>query len=144
MNLYTTHSSNYKWNAQYNLEGRTHYVDDSTLKFHKSRILYSVATDGGLLFGLVESYSVDMNNTQRAFRPVIFDIDGNVLERPKLEAGFKTSKQARDAMWNAINSMDAVTITNEAIDRFEKNAKREADYMRETLQGVINAGKVAA
>lgn len=34
--------------------------------------------------------------------------------------------------------------TNEAIDRFERNAKREADYMRETLQGVINSGKVAA
>ncbi len=37
MNLYRSESNNPKWNAQSNLSGRTHYVDEDTLRWHKSR-----------------------------------------------------------------------------------------------------------
>ena len=144
MNLYRNESSNPKWNAQRNLEGRTHYVDDDTLRFHHARILTTAVTDGGLLFALVESYAADMNNTTRLFRPVIFDIDGNVIERNSLDEGFKTSKHATNAMWELLNNIDAVAVTNEAIERFQDNAAHEVAGMRRELQAVIDSGKVAA
>lgn len=133
MNLYQDKSCYPKNNAQYNLEGRTHYVDDDTLRFHKSRILSTYITDGGLIFALVESYAVDMHNTQRAFRPVIFDIFGNVIERPKLEDGFKTSKKATEAMWDALNNIDAISITENGITQYQDQVNREIQYLREDM-----------
>jgi hypothetical protein len=117
MNLYRNESSYPKVNAQRNLQGRTHYVDDDTLRFHKSRVLSARCTDGGLLFAIVTSDAADMNNTRRVYRYVIFDVFGTVLDRPNLEDGFKSSARAEKAMWAAINAMDAAAITTAAIER---------------------------
>jgi len=38
MKLFTRESGDPKTNAQRNLMGRTHYVDDATLRFHASRV----------------------------------------------------------------------------------------------------------
>ena len=136
MQLYRNESSDPKYNAQRNLEGRTHYVDDDTLRFHKSRVLRTVITDGGLLLAIIESYAVDMDNTSRAFRPVIFDLFGTVIERPKLEDGFKTHKQALDAMWDALNGVDAVKITLDGLDRATRNHNAEMASIRHDLERV--------
>jgi len=134
MQKYQNHSSNPKWDAQRNLEGRTHYVDDDTLKYHKSRILNTRVTDNGLLFAIIESYAVDHNNSTRAFRPVIFDIFGNVIDRPKLEDGYKTSNKAISAMWDTLNDIDAIEVTRKGIEQAEKCHAREMDYIRDMLQ----------
>lgn len=131
MKLYTEHSSNPKYNAQYNLEGRTHYVDDDTLKFHKSRIISTHIVDDGLLFVLIESYQVDYEGTSRAFRPVVFDVFGGVVERPILEAGYKTSKQACTAMWDILDRIDTIQITEDGISRQLKQKECEIQYLRE-------------
>lgn len=131
MNLYRTESSNAKWNAQRNLSGRTHYVDDDTLRYHKSRILGTWMTDNGLLFALVESCSLDMNNTKRGFRPVIFDIFGTVInDRAKLEDCFTTRKAAEHAMWVELSKIDAKAHTLKAIDEQEYSHKQECQNMR--------------
>lgn len=114
MNLFREESSNPKYNAQRNLEGRTHYVDDSTLKFHKSRILETHITDNGLLFALIESVALDMGNTQRVYRPVIFDVFGTVLWRVKLKDSYGTRKAAEKAMWADLNAIDAKEHTYKA------------------------------
>jgi hypothetical protein len=57
-----------------NLCGRTHYVDQDTLRWHKSKIISSHVVDGGLLFAIVTSDALDMQNTKRGFRYVIFDV----------------------------------------------------------------------
>ena len=142
--LYRNESSDSKYNAQRNLEGRTHYADDDSLRFHKSRINTSVITDGGLLFAIVESYAVDMRNTSRLFRPVIFDISGHVISRCKLEDGFKTSKQAIKAMWDELNSIDAATVTTDCISRYIAESERQAKYMRDDLQSVIDSNQTKA
>jgi hypothetical protein len=136
MQLYRNESSDPKYNAQRNLEGRTHYVDDDTLKFHKSRILRTVITDGGLLLAIIESYAVDMHNTSRAFRPVIFDLFGTVIECPKLEDGFKTHKQALDAMWDILNDLDAVKVTMDGLDTATRNHNAEIANIRRDLEKV--------
>ena len=77
--LYRNESMDPKANAQRNLRGRTHYVDDDTLRFHKARILSARVAANGLLFAIIESMSLDWDGTKRGFRGVIFDIFGNVV-----------------------------------------------------------------
>ena len=141
MNLYRLESSNDKINAQRNLEGRTHYVDDSTLRFHKSRVISTHITDGGLLFSLVESVAMDMHNTQRGFRFVIFDVFGSVVSRCDIDDCHSTSDKARKAMWEALQSMDAKAITLAAIDEQAKAHAREMECLRAK---VIAIGEKAA
>lgn len=57
-----------KANAQLNLSGRTHYVDEGTLRHFASRINSSRETDFGLVFALVESVSGDYQHSTRGFR----------------------------------------------------------------------------
>ena len=70
-----------KQNAQQNLRGKTHYVDDETLRYHHARILGARAICDGLFFKIIESVSLDMRNTRRSFRVVVFDLFGAVVER---------------------------------------------------------------
>jgi hypothetical protein len=65
MQMYRNQASDPKSNAQRNLAGRTHYVDDDTLRFHKSRVISARHVDQGLLFAIVTSDALDMNNTRR-------------------------------------------------------------------------------
>lgn len=75
--------SNAKYDAQLNLEGRTHYVDDDSLRFHHAKVLETRVHYNGLLFSLIESTGLDMHNTKRGFRYVIFDLFGNVITSPR-------------------------------------------------------------
>lgn len=133
INLYTDQYSDPKTNAQRNLSGRTHYVDDNTLRYHKSRILETYITDGGLLFAIIESCSSDFENRSRVFRPVIFDVFGNVVDRPQLSDGYKTRKQAVSAMWDSLNALDAIKLTEAAIERYMSNCAREVEYLRDGI-----------
>ncbi|KAH2035914.1 hypothetical protein KXW51_006159, partial [Aspergillus fumigatus] len=74
--LFRTESHDPKTNAQRNLCGRTHYVDDDNLRFHKSRVISARVVDNGLLFAIVTSDALDFENRKRGFRYVIFDVFG--------------------------------------------------------------------
>ena len=139
---YTEKSCCPKYDAQQNLMGRTHYVDDDTLRWHKSRILETYYTDGGLLFALIESVAMDMHNTQRGFRYVIFDICGNVISRAKLEDAHKTKKQAIGAMWTDLNEIDAEAVTLAAIDRQTKTHEWQMEGIRQSLNAAKAEGKI--
>lgn len=141
MNLYREESSYPKPNAQRNLSGRTHYVDDDTLRYHKSRILSTHVCDGGLLFALVESCAMDMNNTKRGVRYVIFDVFGNTIERPKLDECYRTRQQATKAMWRVLNGLDGKQITLDAIASAERYHTMEMDRLRKAVADL--AGKAA-
>ena len=90
LQTYRDQSSNDRINAQLNLWGKTHYVTDSTLRYHHSRITYSQVLDGDH-FLICEAYAVDMHNTKRRKRCVIFDKTGTVLYRPELDQGYSTT-----------------------------------------------------
>jgi len=141
-NLYRDEVSDPKRNAQRNLCGRTHYVDDDTLRWHKSRIVSTHVPDEGLLFAIVSSDALDMNNTRRGFRYVIFDVFGTVLGRTKIDEAFSTSKQAKKAMWSALNEIDAKSITKEAISRSRNQHIAEMDQLWDKVE-TIGASKVA-
>ena len=141
MNLYRAESENPKLNAQRNLAGRTHYVDDATLKCFKSRILESGSGDGGLIFYLLESVALDLDNTQRGYRPVIFDVFGGVISRVSLSDCFKTSREAKRAMWAIIDQLNAHEITAKAIDSLERQHVMEIATARDRLAGMQRGGK---
>jgi hypothetical protein len=117
MNLFREKSNNPKINAQRNLCGRTHYVDDDTLRYHKSRVLDAGVTNQGLCFWIICSDALDPTGRRRGFRYVIFDVFGGVLALPDLANAFSASWRARKAMWVALNRIDAITETREAIER---------------------------
>jgi hypothetical protein len=128
VNLYRNESSYPKINAQRNLQGRTHYVDDSSLRWHKSRVLSARVVNNGLFFAITTSDALDPNNMRRGFRYVIFDIFGNILERPKLEDAFRTHTQCVKAMWkilDGISNENAKQITREALQRHQASLLRE-------------------
>lgn len=135
--LFKEESSHAKWNAQRNLQGRTHYVDDDTLRWHKSRILHTRITDDGLIFALIESCAADMDNTKRGFRYVLFDVFGNVVRtRAKLDDLWSSSAKAMKEMWKELNTIDAKAITLYAVRNAEKWHAYEMTKVREQVQKI--------
>ena len=133
MRLYTNQASDPKANAQRNLAGRTHYVDDDTLRYHKSRVISARHVDGGLLFAIVTSDSKNADGTARGFRYVVFDVFGDVVERnPKAVdmEFFRTSERATKAMWAFLNGFDAIEHTRKAIAKAEQAYAAEIERLR--------------
>jgi hypothetical protein len=96
--------------AQCQLMGKTHYVDPDTLRWHKSKITYARPIMEGHLFMLVTSDALDMNNTRRGFRAVVFDVSGHVVYRPKLDTAEKTTEKAIKAAWVALESISLAKV----------------------------------
>lgn len=144
MELYRNHSSYAKPNAQRNLCGRTHYVDDDTLRWHKSRVISSRVVDNGLLFAIVTSDALAMDNSKRGFRYVIFDLFGDVISRVNLDNAYRTSEQATKAMWAVLNGIDAKEITREAISRAQQHFTSEMEQLRATVDALATKDAAAA
>lgn len=145
--LYRNESSYPKNNAQRNLAGRTHYVDDDTLRGFHSRVISARETDGGLLFAIVTSDAKDYQNRARGFRYVIFDLFGTVVERNpgNMENPFfRTNEQATKAMWKAVNALDASAITRAGIERAEKQHASEMDRLRGDVERLVAENKTKA
>lgn len=115
MNLYRTESSDPKYDAQRNLSGRTHYADESTLRSFNARIQSTYVEANGLLFCLIETIPSGTNG-KRLYHPVIFDVFGTVIERPKREDSFGSHHAAYEAMKRALTEIDAKEITRKAIE----------------------------
>lgn len=140
MNTFKPYTERYfsqpKYYAQDQLQGRTHYVDDDTLRYFYARINSAYATADGLLFCILESSAADPNNRSRITRGVVFDVFGNPVYRPNIDESFKTGDQARKAMKQFLDGFDAVEHTRDAIfekaDRMQLEAARMVvDFERE-------------
>jgi hypothetical protein len=94
--LFGHKSSDPKRNAQMNLNGRTHYVDDDTLRFFGSKIISARPTDDGLFFKIVESVATDHNKSRRGFRVVVFDLFGCAVFRPSFDECTSSSAAAEN------------------------------------------------
>lgn len=128
-----------KARAQDALEGRTHYVDDSTLRYFHARILSSGCTCSDTLFYIVESAALNPDNRSRGFRGVVFDVFGTVVYRPCIDESYHTSVAARKAMYRWIDQFD---LAGHYADVFKRRAARlaresiEADTAAQALAGV--------
>lgn len=94
--LFGHKSTDPKRNAQQNLNGRTHYVDDDTMRFFGSRIISARPTDDGLFFRIVESVATEHDKSRRGFRVVVFDLFGQTVFRPSFDECTNTSAAAEN------------------------------------------------
>jgi hypothetical protein len=131
--LYGNKSSYPKSNAQQNLSGRTHWASDDNLRFFGCRISSAHETESGLLFYVIESSFLDFQKTKRGFRYAIFDIFGECVARLDMDHAFKTSEQAKKAMWKELETFNTAEHYKKALESIAKRADREANHAREAL-----------
>jgi hypothetical protein len=126
---FETHYINAKDDAQRNLMGRTHYVDQQTLKFHKARIISTHTSNDYLLFAIVETCAADWQNRTRVCRSVIFDVFGNVVERVE-HAG---PADARKHLASALEEFDAYQHTLSLLRNQVEEKLKDATHILECL-----------
>ena len=114
-----------KNNAQINLKHRSHYVDDDTLRYFKSRILSSYHYADGLLFGFVESFA-DYEG-KRKFRGVVFNIVGHCVYQLDSGDAVNNSSRAEELMMEFIGSFDAKADAVEALNSQKQWMTRDFD-----------------
>ena len=114
-----------KNNAQMNLKNRSHYVDDDTLRYFKSRILSSYHYADGLLFGLVESFA--NHEGKRKFRGVVFNLVGHCVYQLDSDDAVNNSDKAQKLMMEFINSFDAEADAVEALNNQKQWIMRDFD-----------------
>jgi len=71
------HCHTAKYEAQRQLSGITHYVDDDTLKYFECRVLEVVFAEDGLTLGLITSQPNPMTR-EREYRAIMFNVFGHV------------------------------------------------------------------
>ena len=138
------YGSDQKYKAQKNLAGRTHYVDDDTLRYFRSRILACRIHDDGTLLSIVESFSVNPDHSERAFRAVVFDIEGTTVFRPDIEHAHKTRKSAEKELWVFLNSFDGVVAAITAIERRIERQTRDDEEQLDELRSLLLSETVNA
>lgn len=116
--------------AQRNLEGKTHYVDDKTLASFKARIHSVSIMDEGLILGMVESIQAGPNEESgRVYRPVFFDVFGNEVYKPSIEESQKSLKSAQAEFWKQAEEIDAVQATIDGLKAKQKALQDEANAL---------------
>lgn len=98
-------SSTAKGIAQRQLDGRTHYADDNTLRFFNARINETKTDVNGLWFALRESLTVPGEG--RVHRWVVFDVFGS-CDRTE---NCSNAKQADKLLGGYTNGIDWVIRT---------------------------------
>lgn len=132
--LYKNEWSMPKVNAQDNLEGRTHYVDSSTLRYFNSRIVSALPVSNGAFYKVVESLSLDHNNTKRGFRAVLFDIFGTVVYRPDLDQCFTSTEKANKGFFWWFETFNEYEHYQQAIIAKLKKVETEEQKLFDILQ----------
>jgi len=128
---FDSQSSDPKWNAQRNLQGRTHYVDDDTLKGFQCRILSARNMSDGLVFYLVESVNSRPDHGGYNKRFVAFDVFGTVLTGR--DEWFRTREQAYKAGMAFLSDFDAEAHTIATLRRNAERAIADANAILATL-----------
>ena len=131
------HGYDAKYSAQRNLDGKTHYADDDTLKFFHARINSCRTECNGLVLILIESAAKDMHNSARGHRFVAFDLFGTVInDRDHVDAMQSTSAKANAAMHEWLESFDVLAHYKAAMTERAASAKRAADDMAKAARSI--------
>lgn len=136
--LYRHESTDATRNAQQNLQGRTHYADPDTLRWHKARILSSRDIWNGAGFMVVESVSLDWDNTKRGFRFAVFDVFGTVIERADLEHTFGSKDKATKAFWEWLGDFDPFAYYLTALESRARRLEKECTGLRNVAFAINN------
>lgn len=133
--LYGYQSCDTKRNAQLNLDGRTHFADDGTLKYFKSRIVGACAIADGLLFKLTESSAMDMRNQSRGFRVHVFDVFGTHVFGADIGDATKRREQAEKAFYAA--EFDILAHYKAALESKRDWFLRDAETYTQAIKKIL-------
>lgn len=117
-------------NAQLNLEGKTHYCDENTMRYFHSRVLSSNDHEHGLIFSIIESVSLDHEHTRRGFRYVAFDVFGTIVSRVDLEHCVSSKDAARKAFYTWLNAFDTLAHYRATLRAMATRMESDAKAMR--------------
>jgi len=115
--------------AQNALEGLTYYVSPNTLRFHHSRITSARPVLGGAFFLITETCAKDWDNTERGHRAVLFDLTGNTVYHPGLDATRSTKASALRDFERWLGTFDPEAHYRAEIQRRAHSLAREAERM---------------
>lgn len=123
--------------AQRNLDGRNHYVDESTLRSFVSKIHNVYVMEDGLILGMVESVQAGPNaDSGRVYRPVFFDVFGGIIHRPSIEESAKTIKKAQAEFWQQAEEIDAVEATLDGLKAKQGQIEQELDGIKKLVREI--------
>lgn len=133
--LFSDKSYNARSNAQINLDGKTHYVDNATMRYFGSKILASSDHANGRIFALCESLQAGFDaSAGRVTRYVAFDLFGTVIYHPDIDASFKTREKARKAFYVWFEAFDVDAHYRAAMLARADSLEREAQDLRNEVQ----------
>lgn len=132
-----------KDNAQEALAGLTHYCDDSSLRFHHSRIVGACAVWSGAFFRVIETCSQDYQNTRRGYRVVLFDLLGETVFRPSLDQLRSTRERAERDFWEWFNQFDAAGYYREKLTAKADRMARQIEEMNEAARTLAETQETA-
>jgi len=91
------HCRTAKYEAQRQLSGITHYVDDDTLRYFECRILEVVFAEDGLTLGLITSQPNPMTR-EREYRAIMFNVFGDVYPARREYTICTTKKESLEVL----------------------------------------------
>lgn len=131
------HGYDAKYSAQRNLDGKTNYADDDTLKFFHARINSCRTECNGLVLILIENASKDTHNSARGNRFVAFDLFGTVInDRDHIDAMHSKSDAAYNDSREWLESFDVLAHYKAAMTERAASAKRAADDLYKAARAI--------
>ena len=126
---YEEHSCDARYNAQHNLRGRSHFVDEDTLRYFKGRVLSAYDSADGRLFVVVHSQRENWDNANRIFSYAIFDLAGSIVAG-RVQS-YKTAAKARKECEEMLEQIDADQLTLDALSYLEGRFANDISYARQ-------------
>lgn len=127
VDIFRDHAGHPLPQAQRNLHGRTHYVDNETLRYFKGRINSTLIQSEGLILVVLESEKPPHSSAPRSYRFVVFDVFGTVIVRGSECRG---TEAARKEMRAYLDTFDALAWTRKAMADHAEALEAQARYLR--------------
>ena len=123
------HCRTAKEEAQRQLAGITHFVDEDTLKFFRCRILEVIFSEDGLTLGIVMSQPNYEKNDKREYRSALINVFGSICDYCEF---YETKAQAVDAL-NELTRVTSKAWIKESAEAHKLQAASESKYIIDLL-----------
>jgi len=132
------HYSSAKIDAIESLEGRTSYYSTFNLRYFNCKILHCQVIHDGLFLMIIESITNPYDKL-KTFRPVVFDIFGDIVYRPDLDNGFNNKNQALKDFNQWISSFSALTYYHTKLLNLSEKSRHDSERLERGFHQVSAA-----
>lgn len=123
--------------AQRNLERKCNYAEEASLRNNVTKIHNVYVLEDGLVLGLIESVQSGASaDSGRVYRPVFFDVFGNIIHQPKIDESFPSIKKAQSEFWKQAEEIDAIEATSKGIKTKLEAMEEELDEFKRMTKDI--------